>query len=381
VRPKALARSSRSGVLPLVLGAVMSVTGSAGPAGATPAPTAFVATLGVARQVASTVPANGDVNPYGVTVVGATTGRLVKGDILVSNFNDKANVQGTGTTIMELSPTGGKTTFAQLRSLPRSMSCPGGIGLSTALALLPGGWVVVGSLPAGSSGALPDANPAGCLIVLNSNGKPVETWSNQDINGPWDMTETSTSAGADLFVSNALSRPNGLQDTPASGVCTVVRIGVSLSGTSSPKMTGATVVGKGFLWKANKAAFVLAPTGLVLGRNGTLYVAETPSDHITAITDALGRTSAVVDGSKTLSVKGALNSPLGMALAPNGDLIIANGNDGNVVEVTPQGKQVATKTLVKNGAGDLFGITVAPGGKELLFVNDGTNALDVAKAG
>jgi hypothetical protein len=55
-----------------------------------------------------------------------------------------------------------------------------------------------------------------------------------------------------------------------------------------------------------------------------------------------------------------------------------NANDGNVVEISPQGHQVAKKTLVPQGSGDLFGATIASGGKELLFVNDGTNALDIA---
>jgi hypothetical protein len=34
---------------------------------------------------------------------------------------------------------------------------------------------------------------------------------------------------------------------------------------------------------------------------------------------------------------------------------------------------------VKNGAGDLFGLAPTPDGKGLYFVNDGTNALDVAR--
>ena len=52
----------------------------------------------------STVPANGDINPYGTVVVPTSIGRLIAGDTLVSNFNDKANVQGTGKTIMEVTP-------------------------------------------------------------------------------------------------------------------------------------------------------------------------------------------------------------------------------------------------------------------------------------
>jgi hypothetical protein len=365
-------------VIPLIGGATMAVAGWAGSASASASPSTFLSSLGPVRQLASTVPANGDVNPYGVAVVPATAGKLVKGDVLVSNFNDKANVQGTGKTIVEVSPAGKVATFAQLSSLPRSMSCPGGVGLTTALSILPGGWVVVGSLPAGLSGALPQVNPAGCLIVLSSAGTPVETWSNQNINGPWDMTEVSTASGADLFVSNALSRPAGLKDTPESGTCTVARIEVSISPKQPPRLTSATAIGTGFFWKGDKAAFILAPTGLALSPAGTLYVAETPSNHITAIPDALTRTAPVKDGSSTLFSGGALDAPLGMTMTPNGDLLVMNGNDGNAVEITPQGKQVATMTLVKNGAGDLFGVTLAPGGRQLIFANDGTNALDIS---
>jgi hypothetical protein len=77
----------------------------------------------------------------------------------------------------------------------------------------------------------------------------------------------------------------------------------------------------------------------------------------------------------TFSIGGALNAPLGMTLAPDGDLVVVNGNNGDAVEITPQGRQLATKTLVRNGAGDLFGIITTSEGN-LLAVNDGTNALE-----
>src|ERR1700688_5290239 len=51
-------------------------------------------------RVVSTVPGNGDVNPYGVAFVppGFPAGGTIRpGDILVSNFNSSANLQGTGT--------------------------------------------------------------------------------------------------------------------------------------------------------------------------------------------------------------------------------------------------------------------------------------------
>ena len=213
-----------------------------------PKPTAFLTALGKPHQVGSTVPANGDVNPYGIVVVPSAVGTLVKGDTLVSNFNDKANVQGTGTTIVQVSPTGTFSTFATVAPLPTSSACPGGIGLTTALSVLPGGWVVVGSVPAGPGGALPLANPAGCLIVLNSHGAVAETWSNKNINGPWDMTEEATGPGVNLFVSNVLSRPSGVTKTPPSGdASTIVRIGVSMVAGQAPKMTGSTVIGSGYI--------------------------------------------------------------------------------------------------------------------------------------
>ena len=134
------------------------------------------------------------------------------------------------------------------------------------------------------------------------------------------------------------------------------------------------MIGTNFPWRANKAALVLAPTGLALSSNGTLYVDDTLTNSVSAIPQALTRTSAITAVAGTLATGGALNAPLGMAIAPNGNLVVVNGNDGNAVEITPAGKQLATKTLIKNGTGDLFGIITTPTG--LIIANDGTNALD-----
>jgi hypothetical protein len=326
-------------------------------------------------QVASTVPANGDVNPYGVAVVPASGGRLTAGDTLVSNFNDKANVQGTGTTLVQVSPAGKTSVFANISALPAGQACPGGIGLTTALGILPGGWVVVGSLPTSNGGVLPALDPAGCLIVLNNQGTVAETITNSDIVGPWDLTVKSSATSAEVFVANALggntTTNNGV---PVTGNCTVVRLDLALSPASAPKLTSSTVIGTGFPWRANKAALILAPTGLALGGNGTLYVDDTLTNSVSAIPRALTRTGAITAFSGTLSTGGALDGPLGMTMVPNGDLVVVNGNNGNAVEISPAGKQVATKTLIKNGAGDLFGIITTQSG--LLIANDGTNALD-----
>src|SRR5579863_4747074 len=64
----------------------------------------FLAHLNNNQMETSTVPGKGDVNPYGVAVVPATKGNLTANSVLVSNFNNSANLQGTGTTIDEIGP-------------------------------------------------------------------------------------------------------------------------------------------------------------------------------------------------------------------------------------------------------------------------------------
>ncbi len=153
--------------------------------------------------VTTTVPSNGDVNPYGVAEIKHKTGNLTAGHILVSNFNNSANLQGIGSTIVDVVPNGTLGLFAQLNANTPPGSCPGGIGLTTALVVLKSGWVIVGSLPT-SDGMAPTAQ-AGCLIVLDSMGNPVETIFGTLINGPWDMTAFEEDNEAKLFVTNVLN--------------------------------------------------------------------------------------------------------------------------------------------------------------------------------
>src|SRR5271156_3372629 len=130
--------------------------------------TAYLSQFSKITTVASTVPGNGDVNPYGIVVIPRSTGRLQAGNVLVSNFNNKSNLQGTGKTIVQVTPSGHRTLFAQINPGKLPGSCPGGVGLSTALEVLPGGWVIVGSVP--SVNGMAATAKAGCLIVLNSKG-------------------------------------------------------------------------------------------------------------------------------------------------------------------------------------------------------------------
>jgi hypothetical protein len=326
--------------------------------------------------IASTVPRNGDVNPYGIAVIRHSQGRLRRGHILISNFNNKKNLQGTGTTLVEISPRGHRTLFAQLNAKTLPGSCPGGLGLSTALAVLPGGWVVVGSTP--SSNGMAATAKAGCLIVLNSRGRAVETIAGQGINGPWDATWASLGGGqAALFVTNVLNGTVAAQGKVVHRG-TVLRLDLSLSAGQAPQLMSVTKVGSGFAEQTNPSAFVLGPTGVGLSPQGTLYVAETQSNTIRAIPDALTRMSSGGNGT-VLTAGRKLSMPLGLTLAPNGDVLTVNGGNGLIVETTPAGQQIATRLLDSSGspkgAGALFGLTLRPHASGVYYVDDAANTL------
>jgi sugar lactone lactonase YvrE len=333
--------------------------------------TPFLSSLHTIKTIGTTVPANGDVNPYGLARVPRSVGALVQGDYLVSNFNAKSNNQGTGTTIVEITPAGKLSVFARLSNdLPGS--CPGGVGLTTALGILPGGYVVVGSLPT-TNGKSATAE-LGCLIVVNSHGQAVKTIAGANIDGPWDMATVTHGSTSTLFVSNAL---NGGASAGVHVIdnSTVVRIRLHTAG-GMPSVESEQVIADRIPWRNDKAALVIGPTGLALARNGTLYVSDTLANRIIAIPHAMTRATALADTGIALSSGGHLNQPLGLVLAPNGDIITTNAGDGNFVETTPSGRQVAVAAGdSKSGAGSLFGLLIAPGGTGIVYVDDGLNTL------
>lgn len=351
--------------------AVSSAASSATTAQSTPS--AFIAPFTHVSTLGSTEPANGDVNPYGLAIVPSSVGRLHAGEFLVSNFNDKANDQGTGTTIEQLTAAGKRSLFATVTAKALPGSCPGGVGLTTALNILPGGYVVVGSLPT-TNGKSATAR-YGCLIVLDSSGKAIETIAGSQIQGPWDSTAVSHGSITTLFVSNALNggARRGIHKIDNS---TVLRIRLSSGPGQPPKVLSQQVIADRIPWVDSPEALVVGPTGVALAANGTLYLADTLANRITAIPQALTRTTPVPAGGSTVTEGGHLKEPLGLVLAPNGDIITTNAGDGNIVETTPAGKQlIAQPADAKVGAGSLFGLLVAPGGSGVYFVDDGENTL------
>jgi hypothetical protein len=335
--------SCGSGFVKVVL-TVALIAGAAGTAVAAPhdADDAF---LPSPVRTVSTVPMNGDVNPYGVAFVPETfstgAGPLQHGDILVSNFNNGKNLQGTGTTIVRIGKSGPATVFF-------AGTAP--LGLSTALSTLRRGFVVVGNAPTadGTSGT---ATP-GSLLVINNQGKLIQTFSNAWIQGPWDMALVDGGDWAKAFVSNALTG-------------TVIRMDFTV-GASGLQLLSTKVIASGYVHRGDPVTLFVAPTGLVYNsRFDVLYVASTGDNAVFAVRHAAERTDD--DGTGTLIYQDNvhLHGPLGMTQAPNGHLLVSN-NDGinpdtnqpsEIVEFTVDG-QFVKQLSVDPAQGGAFGLAV-----------------------
>jgi len=331
----------------------------------------------------STVPNNGDINPYAITVAPVSAGKVQKDDVLVDNFNDQKNLQGLGTTIIDYNPTSKKMTL--FAAIPRHLAqCPGGVGLTTAMTMLKSGWVIVGSLP--STDGTTATKGRGCLIVLDSQGNVADTITGPSINGPWgNMAVVDNGDTATLFVSNTgFGVGPATDNSPVVKKATVLRIALSIPEGKPPSVANETVIADGFGEQADKGVFIIGPTGLVLGKNGMLYVSDTIGNRIAAIPDALTRTTSAGTG-ETVTKDGFLQRPLALTMAPNGHLLVVNGLDGRVVEIDPAtGEQLAAqwidvdKAQSPPGSGDLFGIAMTPSGDGFYYVEDDVNTLVLA---
>ena len=364
--------------------------------------TAFVMLAGVARAddakgflenihrhvtLTTTIPENGDLNPYAIIVAPVSSGLIQKDDVLIDNFNNISNLQGTGTTIVDYNPATKKTSL--IAKLPAQVpQCPGGVGLTTAMTMLKSGWIIVGSAPSTDGTTRTKGN--GCLIVLDTHGKFINAVSGPNINDPWgNMAVIDKGTSATLFVSMAgFDVPGPEVRDPVSGFpvivkkATVLRIELSIPAGKPPVFTSQTVIANGLNSQANKDAFMIGPTGLALGPDGTtLYVSDAAVNRVVAIPDAPTRTTSAGEGHEV--TKGQLlQRPLAMTITPRGHLLVTNAINGQVVEIDPvAGKQLyaqwidADQAQSPPGNGDLFGLTMAPDGKSFYYVEDDMNTL------
>lgn len=325
------------------------------------------------NRTVSTIPSNGDTNPYGVAFVPEFFfggGALDPGDVLVSNFNNGASpsVQGTGTTIVKITPatTGTPSTFFQGT----------GLGLTTALGVLRTGFVLVGNLPTSGGTVV----PPGSLLVLNRSGKLIQTLTDATLlDGPWDLTVNDDGFFAQVFVSNVLSG-------------TVTRLDVLAIGDFFFQVLKKTQIASGYMFRTDPAALVIGPTGLAYDRNrDVLYVASTGDNEIFAIPSAGATHQDIGTGTVIYKDGTHLHGPLGLVLAPNGDLITSNGDAVNnltetasqlneLIEFTPGGQFVAEFQLDNSGTpGGAFGIAITGSGANVRFaaVDDNTNSVTI----
>jgi hypothetical protein len=294
----------------------------------------------------STVPVNGDVNPYGVVFVEPDfqtgAGPLQAGDILVSNFNNSLNLQGTGTTIVRIPATGTPTTF---------FVGPAGLGLSTALGTLRAGFVIVGNCPT-TDGTAATAGP-GSLLVINNQGHLIQTFTGDLIQGPWDMALVDRGSTAIAFVTNALTG-------------TVSRLKFNV-GAESITLQDARPIASGYVHHGDPVTLFTAPTGLVYDAvSDVLYVASSGDNVVYSVSNAIERTSDGGKGSIVYADNVHLHGPLGLARAPNGHLLVSNNDAVNpdpnqvseIVEFTTDGKFVS-ELSIDPGAGAAFGMAVS----------------------
>lgn len=326
-------------------------------------PVAFLPDATSSAQSISTVPSNGDENPYGVAFVPAgfpSGGKLNPGDVLVSNWNDK-KIQGAGTTIVKITPTGRQSLFFQGKK---------GLGLTTALAVLKSGFVIVGNLPT-TDGTGATAK-AGSLLVLNSKGILITTLTDPNlINGPWDMAVNDNEDTVQAFVSNVLSG-------------SVVRFDLAFSSTGLTSHKG-TIIASGYAFHNDPNAAVVGPTGLFYSiKSDTLLVSSTVDNAIFSIANAGRVTASQGLGTVVYKDDQHLRGPLAITQAPNGNLLVTNGDAINpdktqpseVVEFTAAGTFVKELSL-DSGQGGAFGLAIdtSLGMTRFAAVNDNTSGL------
>lgn len=333
----------------------------------------------------STVPDNGDTNPYAVIVAPVSAGKIQQGDILIDNFNNLSNLQGTGTTIVDYNPSTKKLTlFAKLpQHLPQC-----GVGLTTAMTMLKSGWIIVGSLPSTDGTTRTKSN--GGLIVLNSNGDVNTVWTGPNINGPWgNIAAIDNGATATLFISMAgfdvpgpeVREPGGTHSISIRKAI-VLRLQLSIPAGQPPVITNQTIIANGFGQRADKGSFLIGPTGLALAPDHTtLYVSDAVDNQIVAIPDATNRIDSAGTG-RTVTKGGLLARPLALILTGAGHLLTTNAQNGQVIEIDPStGKQIyaqwidADQAQSPPGNGDLFGLALTPDGKGFYYVEDDMNTL------
>jgi hypothetical protein len=300
----------------------------------------------------STIPSNGDTTPYGLAFVPRDfpdDAIISPGELLVSNFNNTTTA-GQGTTIITVDPRSGKTGLFFQGSSP--------IGFTNALTIARAGLVFAGSLPTSGGTALP-----GPLDVFDAEGNLLtQLGSSHLVDGPWGMALNDRGNSAQLFVSNIF-------DTKDHFAGSITRLDVSLSASGITVMNAITIA-NGYTSAPDTAGTVVGPAGLAYDReDDTLYVAAEGDNAIYKLKGAgtttknlgLGKGQVVFDDQTVL------HGPLGLIIAPNGNLITANADPthfpptatdpSEIIEIT-RGGTFVRKFSIDPNPGSAFAVLV-----------------------
>jgi len=312
--------------------------------------TSILKTLTKDVEIGSTVDAkNGDMGPRAISLVRSTFG-LKKGQLLVCNFEDFAGTAGKGTTIEVLNPKPHSKPVTFTQSI-KVEGCDGD--------------AVTEANQVYGSGML-----SGLVSHFDQTGSLKKSYHSH-IEVPFADADAFCGlpyAPEDIYVS----------DSKTGSIVKLEFISVSGGKTKATEVITGFGVNKGSGWS------VLGPSGIQYNSqrtgslcNDTLYIVDGVDNTVVAVSNAsnlLAKDEIVVQpgGKKfkcahpkstcaTLVYSGSpLNAPVASALLPNGNLIVANTQGGNkLVELTPTGKVLDTKTIDKSTIAHVFGLLAA----------------------
>jgi hypothetical protein len=246
-----------------------------------------------------------------------------------------------------------------------------GLGLTSALGTLKSGFVIVGSLP------IANGTPqTGSLLFLDKNGNLVMTLTDSALlDSPWGLAVNEQGQEVQVFVSNALT-----------GAVTRIDLDVPAGGT--PVVESLTRIASGYAHKTGPNGLVVGPAGLAFdARRDVLFVASTGDNEIFTVPNAARTHTSHGKGKLAINDSVHLHGPVGLVLAPNGDLIVSNGDAVNpdpnhpneLVEFNREGHFIGQFQLDSGAGGAAFGIAVTEVNGEVRFaaVDGNTNSLDL----
>jgi hypothetical protein len=322
-----------------------------------------LASLSSEQTIGSTTPTTpGDVNPYGLDIAKVSSGKIGAGDLVICDFNNPGNVQGTGTEIVALHPIVGSSPTLVVKDNTLT-GC-------NAIATAPNGNIWAAAFKANDN---PIFTPSGTLVSSLNNG-------------PWNHPFGETFAPP----VNAQSNPAFYVSQAGDG--SLVRVSILPGPTFK-----FTIIATGFPINGGKPGSILSPSGLNYQRSGDiLYVVDGTNNALYAIHNVSNVTAngIAVNGtsfsgpfasSAQVVFSGApLNGPISSALLFNGNIALGNTLDPDgknlIVEISPTGQLLDVKNVDTGVGGALFGM-VATGTSlsttKLYFNDDNDNTVKV----